>query len=189
MVHTHHIEGLEVRTGDLICTTDGGGALAAGEIWRLIGRLIPGDTDHIVVYVGPGGRCVEAGGRLRVIEFEVPDGTWDADRMYAQRRMLDTLHGVACPLEDRGLSDGDADAIRRAVARYVLDQAAAGKPYNINFLNPDTDDAFYCSQLAYKAYLPHGINLNTGLGVPHIPGTSRIIFPEEIWTGCPHRAV
>ena len=33
-------------------------------------------------------------------------------------------------------------------------------------MNSRTEKAFYCSQLAYKAYLKQGINLNTGKGIP-----------------------
>ena len=73
------------------------------------------------------------------------------------------------------------------MANYCLAQAAANKPYNINFLNPDTEEAFYCSQLPYKAYMAHGINLNTGQGVPNLVGTSSIVFPQEIWSGCGHQ--
>jgi uncharacterized protein YycO len=75
------------------------------------------------------------------------------------------------------------------VADYCLAQAAANKPYNLNFFDPDTERAFYCSQLAYKAYIAHGIDLNTGQGVPDIPGTSSIVFPQEIWSGCQHQRV
>ena len=84
-------------------------------------------------------------------------------------------------------SEEEEAQIRSSVADYCLAQAAANKPYNLNFLDSQTEDAFYCSQLAYKAYLPHGIDLNSGQGVPNVKGTSRIIFPQEIWSGCIHR--
>ena len=87
----------------------------------------------------------------------------------------------------RGLSPEEETQIRLKVGRYCLEQAQLRKPYNINFLNTDTDTAFYCSQLAYRAYLPYGINLNTGLGVPNLKGSERIIFPQEIWEGCVQR--
>jgi len=32
-----------------------------------------------------------------------------------------------------------------------------GKPYNLNFFDPETAKAFYCSQLAYKAYQSVGL--------------------------------
>jgi hypothetical protein len=37
MIHTYEVEGLRVQTGDLLCTTDGGGADITGQFWRLIG--------------------------------------------------------------------------------------------------------------------------------------------------------
>jgi hypothetical protein len=184
MIHSHSINGLPLTTGDLICTTDGGEALISGQFWRLVGKLIPGDVDHIVIYVGPGGRCVEAGARGLVITFEMTGDRWDAQKMYAQRRMIDTLYGVVYPLKHKHLPEDVEARIRNSVARYCIAQAEAGKPYNLNFFNSQTEDAFYCSQLAYKAYLPHGIDLNSGQGVPNIPGTNSIVFPQEIWASC-----
>lgn len=47
-----------------------------------------------------------------------------------------------------------------------------GKPYNWNFLNTNTTDSFYCSQLVYRAYLDEtGLNLNQGGG---------IVFPIDL---------
>lgn len=37
-----------------------------------------------------------------------------------------------------------------------------GKPYNWNFLNKNTTDSFYCSQLVWQAWLDAGINCETG---------------------------
>lgn len=183
-VHSTQLEGLTIQTGDIICTTDGNTEILPGEFWRLIGRLLPGDVDHIVVYIGPGGRCVEAGGS-GVITFSFEGGTWDGTRMLPQRGVLvDTLYGVAYPLQSRNLNPSEERRIRLEVAAYCL--AQVGKPYNLNFLNPDTDEAFYCSQLAYKAYLPHQINLNSGRMMPTLPATEAIIFPQEIWDVCAH---
>ncbi len=187
MMHTYKINGLPVQTGDLICTTDGGEALLSGQFWWLIGKIIPGDVDHIVIYVGPEGRCVEAGAKFRVITFEVKDNKWDSNEMNEQRNLIDILYGVAYPLKDKNLTESEEAKIRNSVASYCLAQAKAEKPYNLNFLNSQTEDAFYCSQLAYKAYLSNGIDMNTGIGVPNIPGTSSIIFPQEIWSGCNHK--
>jgi hypothetical protein len=77
MIYSYEINGLLVKTGDLICTTDGGDSIIAGQFWRLIGKLIPGDVDHIVIYVGPEGRCVEAGAKGCVITFEAKNHKWD----------------------------------------------------------------------------------------------------------------
>jgi len=187
MICEYEIAGLRMQTGDLICTTDGDGEDLKGQFWRLVGKLIPGDVDHIVVYVGPEGRCVEAGATGKVVSFEVKGPGWNATGMLHQRGFLDVLHGVAYPLEGRGLDEARATEIREGVAVYCLEQARLGKPYNLNFLDSATEEAFYCSQLAYVAYRPHGIDLNTGKGVPKIPGTESIIFPQEIWSGCRHK--
>ena len=187
-VHTYIIDGLTVQTGDLICTsTTMGRSMFAGFAYRLYGMVIPGLVDHIVVYVGPGGRCVEAGAKLRVATFDIAGDTWDASKMTKARGSIrDTLYGVAYPLAGRSLSGEEEAGIRRAVATYCLRQAEARKPYNIVFTDSMTDSAFYCSQLAYKAYLEQGIDLNTNQGVPQILGADSIVFPQEIWAGCEH---
>lgn len=185
MVHDFQLNSFPLRTGDLICTRDGGPANLSGEFWRLIGKLIPGEVDHIVIYVGPGGRCVEAGAKGRVIEFEIPGDAWNAQAMMPQRGpFLDAFYGVAFPLS--GWPSEQADPLREKVAAYCLKQAALRKPYNLNFLNSRTEKSFYCSQLAYRAYLNVGIDLNTGKGIPNLPGTESIIFPQEIWNACDH---
>ncbi|HSG44085.1 MAG TPA: YiiX/YebB-like N1pC/P60 family cysteine hydrolase [Anaerolineales bacterium] len=154
-----------------------------GEFWRLIGRLVPGDVDHVAIYIGPDGRCVEAGAR-GVITFDVPN-VWDTERMALQRGLLfDTLYGISSPLSGLDLSKTEEHALRKRVAAYCL--AQVGKPYNLYFLNPETEESFYCSQLAYKAYQQVGIDLNTGLAMEQIPGTNAIIYPQEIWSGFPH---
>lgn len=184
-IFSYEINGIPVETGDLICTVDGDASdPIIGQFWRLVGKLVPGDIDHIVIYTGPGGRCVEAGAKARVIAFEVPDGKWDAKRMFSQRLLMDELYGVAYPLGDNGHPPEKIRAIRLNVARYCLRQAKEKKPYNLNFFNSDTESAFYCSQLAYKAYLPHGIDLNSEKGVPSFPLSQSIVFPQEVWEGC-----
>jgi uncharacterized protein YycO len=188
MIYEYEINGLAVKTGDIICTTDGGPPTLDGQFWRYLGNLIPGNVDHVAIYVGPEGRCVEAGAKGRVITYSVMNNNWDSLKMRDQRgEVVDTLYGVACPVEGRGLSESRKTEIRESVAQYCLAQAAAGKPYNLDFFNANTEDAFYCSHLAYMAYLKQGINLNTNLGIPHIPGTTNIIFPQEIWSGCVNR--
>jgi uncharacterized protein YycO len=185
MTYTYMIDGLLVQPGDLICTNDGGRAVAAGEFWRLVGKLIPGEVDHIAIYVGPGGRCVEAGPK-GVYAFDVEGNTWDGDKMMGQRLFTDTLYGVAYPLKGRELSEPAEQAIREDVVAYCLAQAKARKPYNLNFFDSRTEHAFYCSQLPYVAYLRHGIDLNTERDIPGIPGTASIVFPQEVWNSIPH---
>ena len=187
IISRHRIEGLPLQTGDIICTSCGGEPVKSGDFWRLLGMLVPGAVDHVTVYVGPGGRCVESG-PSGVVMFTVVGDRWEAGKMAKRRgRLVDTFYGVAYPLLDRQVSPEAEARIRREVAGYCLFQAEAKKPYNPNFLDSDREDAFYCSQLVYKAYLPHGINLNTGLGIQNLVGTDSIIFPQEIWSGCRHR--
>jgi hypothetical protein len=185
MNHTYQIEGIPVQTGDIICTMNGKPDILPGEFWRLVGRLVPGDVDHVAMYIGPVGRCVEAGAR-GVIKFTVFDGQWDTERMARRRGLLfDTFYGIVAPLDILGLTEQEEHDMRQTVAAYVL--AQVGKPYNLNFLNAETEEAFYCSQLAYKAYQQVGINLNTGLAMEQLPGTNKIIYPQEVWEGFSHR--
>ena len=190
-MHEYEIGGIKLKTGDLICTQDGStdNTDIRGQFWRLLGMIIPGDVDHIVIYVGPDGRCVEAGAKGKVITFEIFDHVWDYRKMFDVRGIMDNLYGIAYPLERLTLTDAAEARMREHVGEYCLRQAAAEKPYNLNFMNSSTEDAFYCSQLAYAAYLKEGIDLNTGKGVPAIPGTESIIFPQEIWEGCGHRKI
>ena len=185
MIYTYQINGMPVQTGDIICTMNGKPDILPGEFWRLIGRLVPGDVDHVAIYLGPDGRCAEAGAK-GVITFDVPNGYWDTERMARQRGLLfDTFYGIVSPLDVLGYSEDDEIHLRTTVAQYVL--AQVGKPYNLNFFNSETEEAFYCSQLMYKAYQTIGINLNTGLAMEQLPGTNQIIYPQEIWEGFSHR--
>jgi cell wall-associated NlpC family hydrolase len=185
MIHTYQIEGLTLQTGDIICTMNGKPDILPGEFWRFVGRLVPGDVDHVAIYTGPEGRCVEAGAR-GVIKFTVFDGEWNTERMARRRGLLfDTFYGIVSPLDGLQVKEEEEHEMRRIVTSYVLEQV--GKPYNLNFLNAETEEAFYCSQLAYKAYQQIGIDLNTGLAMEQLPGTNNIIYPQEIWEGFSHR--
>lgn len=185
MIHRYKINGLSVQTGDVICTMNGKPDILPGEFWRLVGKLVPGDVDHVAMYLGPGGRCIEAGA-LGVVTFEVHGGLWDAEHTMRERgHLVDTFYGVAYPLAGRGLSAELEEQIRTDIAAFAL--AQVGKSYNLNFLNSDTDESFYCSQLIYRAYLRCGINLNTGMAMESLPGTNQIVYPQEIWDECIHR--
>ncbi len=185
MIYTYEIEGLGVQTGDIICTMNGKPDILPGEFWRLVGRLVPGDVDHVAIYLGPEGRCVEAGAH-GVIKFTVFKGEWNTEKMARRRGLLfDTFYGIVSPLDGLELAGEEEQEMRTKVAEYCL--AQLGKPYNLNFLNSETEDAFYCSQLAYKAYQQIGINLNTGLAMEQLPGTNAIVYPQEIWNGFSHR--
>ena len=187
MIYTYQIEGIPLQTGDIICTMNGKPDILPGQFWWLVGRLVPGDVDHVAIYTGPEGRCVEAGAH-GVIKFTVFKGQWDAQHMARRRgHLFDTFYGIASPLDGLALPEEEEHILRAKVAEYCL--AQVGKPYNLNFLKSDTEEAFYCSQLAYKAYQQIGINLNTGLAMEQIPGTNAIMFPQEIWDGSSHRAI
>jgi hypothetical protein len=188
MIYTHYFNGVPLATGDIICTVDGVPGSLYGEFWRQVGRMLPGEVDHCAIYLGPEGRCVEAG-PSGVIVYEMANQQWDACALANQRRFVDSFYGVAYPLSNRGLSLAKQHKIRKAVAIYCLEQAVLEKPYNFVFPNPETENAFYCSQLVYKAYLEQGIDLKTplesrdeGIGL-----LNRIVFPEEIWNNCVHR--
>ena len=156
MIHTHTFNGLTVKTGDILCTRNGSHHNWFGRLWYLIGYLVPGRIDHAIMYIGPEGRCIEAGGK-GVIEFVMPGKTWDANQEASTRLLQDTLVAVAYPLKNLKLSAADEERIRTGVATYCLEQL--GKPYNVNFLNTVTEEAFYCSQLIYLAYYEWGVDL------------------------------
>jgi len=186
VIYSYSINDIPVSTGDIICVTDGGLPVLAGHFWHLIGKLIPGYIDHVAIYLGPGGLCVESGPK-GVIIFNIENGCWDSLAMCKERHgMIDSFFGVAYPLKRDEHPDSEQVKIREKVAEFCLMQASARKPYNLNFLDSKRADAFYCSQLAYLAYLPWGVNLNTNVGIPDIPGTESIIYPQEIWDGCEH---
>lgn len=182
MAHEFALEGVALKTGDIICTRDGDEKSPLGRFWLAVGRLIPGEVDHVAIYVGPGGRCVEAGAKGRVVEFTLPGPEWNARKMKKERgEIIDVFVGAVSPLSRLGLAPAEEEARRAKIAAYCLKKV--GKPYNLNFLNSATERAFYCSQLAYKAYGLVGVNLNTNRGIPQIPGSESIIFPTEIWEG------
>ncbi len=185
-IFSHAFNGVSLQTGDILCTHDGVPGSLFGQFWALMGKLTPGEVDHTVLYTGPGGRCVELAIR-GVIAYEMPGGMWDAPRLDSTRRLLDRLVGVVYPLAGRGLSPEEEQRIRINVANFCLEKARRRKPYNLNFFKPETDGAFDCSQLIYKAYLSEGIDLNTNAGVPAGPVLGRVIFPSEIWNGLPHQ--
>jgi len=185
MVYTYQIEGIAMQTGDIICTMNGKPDILPGEFWRFVGRLVPGEVDHIAMYLGPQGRCVEAGAH-GVIKFTAFNGEWNAERMARRRgHLFDTFYGVVSPIDALEVSEDEQAEMRSRIADYCL--AQLGKPYNLNFLNSETEDSFYCSQLAYKAYQQIGIDLNTGLAMEQLPGTNSIVYPQEIWNGFSHR--
>lgn len=175
MIHEFAVCGRRVKTGDVISTSDGTNSIYSLG-YRLLGKLIPGETDHSILYVGPGGLCVEAG-IYGVIAFEAGKG-WDSADMLAARGLLDTFRAASSVLANRGLSVDQEREIRSFVRAYAL--GCVGKPYNINFLDPDNERALYCSQLIYLAYKKVGIDLNVGRSGVAGKWFDRVVFPQEI---------
>lgn len=191
MIHTHTFNGLTVQTGDILCTRNGARYNWFSHLWRMVGYLVPGRVDHSALYVGPGGRCVEAIAK-GVSEFTMPGATWNAAKLGSTRLYYDTLVGVAYPLQGLGLSAQEETRIRTGVADYCL--AQVGKPYNANFLNIVTDEAFYCSQLIYLAYREFGVDLGVcpvRLTMPSADNGAPplLILPVALLDNCSHQFV
>lgn len=175
MIFQMKINGRLLRTGDIIFTKDGTNSIYSLG-FTILGRLIPGEVDHCVLYVGPNGKCVEAGIH-GVILFDADD-TWNSEDMFISRGLMDTFYTASSALTGRALSDGQEEAIRAFVRAYAL--GCVGKPYNLNFINPDNERSLYCSQLVYLAYKKAGIDLNVGATGPHGEWLDKVVFPEEI---------
>ena len=180
MIYTYQLNGLQIQTGDIICTTNGTQSSLLGRFWELVGLTIPGAVDHVAIYVGPEGRCVEAAAH-GVVTFEISNHRWNAEEMFAQRHLLDRLVGAAYPLAKRKLQERTIKQIRAGVAHFCLRQALSKKPYNPLFIAPELNEAFYCSQLIYKAYLAYGIDLSVGKDVTPIPDDAQIVLPQALW--------
>ena len=85
MIHSYEISGLSVQTGDILCMAfDGEDVVNPGDYWRILGLLIPGEVDHVAVYVGSGGLCVEVSAR-GVYTFNLEDNQWAPEKMFKHR--------------------------------------------------------------------------------------------------------
>ncbi len=175
MVFEETLEGKTIRSGDIIATVDGGASLY-GFLFKLIGIIVPGRPDHVAVYLGPDGMCVEAGPR-GVNQFRFFDAHWDTEKMLGQRSIVDSLYGLRSLIEGRVTDVGSEKAIRSEIHRYVLEQV--GKPYNIFFCDPYREDSFYCSQLVFSAYRKVGIAIQ--FGIIHPAFHVNIVTPEDVW--------
>ncbi len=150
-LYTSSFCGVSLTTGDVICTTDGEEDSLLGHFWRLMGQLAPGDVDHCIVYLGPGGRCIESGPK-GVIVFTMPGEVWDAATLVQERWRSDRYYGVAYPLTDLGLAPDDGRGIRARVAGFCLEQATSRKPHR---LSPSSSGKS-CGRRAPNACTPPG---------------------------------
>jgi hypothetical protein len=119
---------------------------------------------------------VEAG-MNGVIAFEA-ERTWNAERMFLSRGLVDTFHAASSVLAGKGLSAAQENAVRILVRGYAL--GSVSKAYNLRLLDLDNEKALYCSQLVYLAYANAGIELR-GVGTV-ISGrrSVRVILPRDI---------
>lgn len=62
--------------------------------------------------------------------------------MFNNRGFVDKLYGVAYPLSASSHSEEKIQQIRLDAAQYCLNQAKDQKPYNVNFLNSETEEPF-----------------------------------------------
>ncbi len=176
MIYEFTVDGRKIKTGDVISTSDGTNSIFSLG-YRMLGKAISGRMDHSVLYVGPAGLCVEAG-IYGVVTFNAAS-RWNSERMFSQRGLLDTFQAASSVLKNRDLSEGEEKDIRLFVRAYAL--GCVGKPYNINFLDPDGERALYCSQLVYLAYKKVGIDLNVGKSGIKGKWFDKVVFPQEIF--------
>lgn len=183
MIHTHTFHGVTAKSGDILFTRDGDPDSLFGKLWRLIGRLFPSEFSHVALYLGPGIRFIESAAKgVEVVEFQGEE--WEATPYGKERLLVDQLIGIGDPIAGRGISAERENEIRENVIAYCLEQVKEQKPYNLQFFNPETDGAFYCSQLIYKAYLAQGINLHIEIGEDADSPLSPIVMPEDLWNAC-----
>lgn len=183
VIHQHSFHGVIARSGDILFTRDGVPGSLFGEIWRVLGQAMQSEFNHCAMYLGPGVRFVESAAN-GVVVVEMQDDGWDA-APYAQERLLvDELIGIGDPVAGRGYSSNAEREVRERAIAFCLDQVREHKPYNLDFFNPETDGAFYCSQLIYKAYAAQEIRLHAHRGADSESVLAPIVFPREVWDAC-----
>jgi len=180
MIYEYMLNNTRLQTGDIICTTNGAKNSLLGQFWQWVGGFIPGEVDHMAIYIGPDGRCIEAAVK-GVISFEILDNQWDAEKMYPQRQLLDKPIGIAYPLAKQPFQPKTIEQIRAGVAYFCIAQELYEKPYNPLYFDPQLNSAYYCSQLMYKAYLAYGIDLSIGPSVTPVPHDAQVVLPQAIW--------
>jgi len=83
MACLHAFNRLRIETGDLLCMAGGDQDDMQGQFWRVLGTLLPVPIDHIVIYLGPDARHIEAGPK-GVGLFEMAGSSWFAKPLAKQ---------------------------------------------------------------------------------------------------------
>jgi hypothetical protein len=120
--------------------------------------LFNGYWTHAGIYVGDGV-VAESSGRI------------DCSPWWQVWTCLSPLPGVQTHrIQDSGfwaapdwavLRPAATTAQRDGASRYAINQT--GRHYNWNYLDKETQDSFYCSQLVWRAYETQGIDLDSNL--------------------------
>lgn len=142
----------DLQRGDVILSHGLGSAYSLHE------ALYNGYWTHAGIYLGDGV-VTESRGRTNWNCW----GTWDCllPNPGVQTHRL-TGESSFWDADDWAILRVAATAAQRAAASfYAANQT--GKDYNWNYLNKDTEDSFYCSQLVWRAYQGQGIDLDSNL--------------------------
>ncbi len=175
MVYQETITGRLVTTGDILFTNGGPNSIYSMGC-TAIGERPSEEADHCLIYVGPAGLCVEAGFH-GVISFEA-GRTWNTDRMFLSRGLVDTFHTASSILAGRGLSAEQEREVRIFVRGYAL--GCVKKPYNVRLIDLSNENALYCSQLVYLAYRAAGIELHVVSSVQSGGRSVHMVLPSDI---------
>ena len=79
------------------------------------------------------------------------------------------------------------DAVKAQAATYARSKADQDNPhilYNLNFLDKNNEDKFYCSQLAWKAYEKQGLDLEADTGL-----INPVVTPDDLYYTVYDRAI
>ncbi len=175
MVFQETIHGRSLKTGDVIFTRDGPNSIFSMGC-TVLGERVAGEADHCLLYLGPSGLCVEAGGH-GVIAFDAKPA-WNAEPMLLSRGIVDTFHTASSVLAGRGLSAAQENAVRILVRGYAL--GSVSKAYNLRLLDLNNEKALYSSQLVYLAYANAGVELRGVTTVTSGRRAVQVILPRDI---------
>ena len=130
--------------GDIILT---GHKTVEGQKNDPIAILTGGRFHHAVTVIdGPPCVFIEAVGATG----SKTDPTNNRVRLSSWFEQLASWAGMRIIRPTAGMPKAQADRVIDGTIKYLVDQL--GKPYDYGFTNSDANRAFYCSELAWKAY-------------------------------------